>query len=90
MASPIISASQFQTEIADLGINHALILHPTADIVWQAGDADINCNWLGGHASVLAMDWYGNQTLHRTPLTNITLNGTAVASVQNVDNFSFA
>ena len=51
---------------------------------------DFSCNWLGGHASVLAMDWYGNETLHNTPMTNITINGTAVAAVQNVDNFSFA
>ena len=49
-----------------------------------------SCNWLGGHASVLAMDWYGNKTLHATPFANITINGTAVAAVQNVDNFSFA
>ena len=50
-----------------------------------------SCNWLGGHASVLAMDWYGNQTLHNTPFTNITIHGgDPVAAVQNVDNFSFA
>jgi hypothetical protein len=36
------------------------------------------------------MDWYGNQTLHDTPMTNMTVNGAAVAAVQNVDNFSFA
>ncbi|KAG2345234.1 alpha/beta-hydrolase [Suillus weaverae] len=58
-------------------------------LIW-AGDADINCNWLGGHASVLAMDWYGSETLHNTPFTNMTINGTPVAAVQNVDNFSFA
>ncbi|ETW75053.1 serine carboxypeptidase S10 [Heterobasidion irregulare TC 32-1] len=58
-------------------------------LIW-AGDADINCNWLGGHASVLAMDWYGNETLHATLFANITIGGTAVAAVQNVDNFSFA
>ncbi|TBU21286.1 alpha/beta-hydrolase [Dichomitus squalens] len=58
-------------------------------LIW-AGDADINCNWLGGHASVLAMDWYGNQTLHKTPFTNMTIGGKAVAAIQNVDNFSFA
>jgi len=58
-------------------------------LIW-AGDADINCNWLGGHASVLAMDWYGNATLHRTPFFNMTIKGQAVAAVQNVDNFSFA
>jgi hypothetical protein len=49
-----------------------------------------SCNWLGGHASVLAMNWYGNETLHNTPMTNITIDGVAVAAVQNVDNFSFA
>lgn len=49
-----------------------------------------SCNWLGGHASVLAMDWYGNETLHRTPFFNMTIKGESVAAVQNVDNFSFA
>lgn len=39
---------------------------------------------------MLAMDWYGNRTLHETPLTNITVNGKAVAAVQNVGNFTFA
>ncbi|KAG2123140.1 Alpha/Beta hydrolase protein [Suillus cothurnatus] len=58
-------------------------------LIW-AGDADIICNWLGGHASVLAMDWYGNETLHNTPFTNMTINGKPIAAVQNVDNFSFA
>ncbi|KAM5546227.1 hypothetical protein V8D89_000353 [Ganoderma adspersum] len=58
-------------------------------LIW-AGDADINCNWLGGHASVLAMDWYGNETLHNTPFTNMTIHGKPVAAIQNVDNFSFA
>ncbi|KAI0356751.1 alpha/beta-hydrolase [Trametes cingulata] len=58
-------------------------------LIW-AGDADINCNWLGGHASVLAMDWYGNETLHNTPFRNMTIHGKPVAAVQNVDNFSFA
>ncbi|EGO01131.1 hypothetical protein SERLA73DRAFT_179195 [Serpula lacrymans var. lacrymans S7.3] len=58
-------------------------------LIW-AGDADINCNWLGGHASVLAMDWYGNETLHNTPFTNMTLDGKPIAAVQNVDNFTFA
>ncbi|KAG2076268.1 alpha/beta-hydrolase [Suillus decipiens] len=58
-------------------------------LIW-AGDADIICNWLGGHASVLAMDWYGNETLHNTPFANMTINGAAIAAVQNVDNFTFA
>ncbi|KAF7986017.1 hypothetical protein HWV62_41356 [Athelia sp. TMB] len=51
---------------------------------------DHSCNWLGGHASVLAMNWYGNKTLHNTPFKNITVGGKTVAAVQNVDNFSFA
>ena len=36
------------------------------------------------------MDWYGNETLHNTPFTNMTINGKAVAAIQNVDNFTFA
>ncbi|KAI0921069.1 hypothetical protein AcW2_006159 [Taiwanofungus camphoratus] len=58
-------------------------------LIW-AGDADINCNWLGGHASVLAMDWYSNETLHNTPFINMTIGGRPVAAVQNVGNFTFA
>ncbi|KAG0696239.1 Alpha/Beta hydrolase protein [Suillus ampliporus] len=58
-------------------------------LIW-AGETDIICNWLGVHAAVLAMDWYGNETLHNTPFTNMTIDGTPVAAVQNVDNFSFA
>ncbi|KAF8965392.1 alpha/beta-hydrolase [Flammula alnicola] len=58
-------------------------------LIW-AGDADINCNWLGGHASVLAMDWFGKERLAKTPFTNMTIDGEAVAAIQNVDNFSFA
>ncbi|KAI0073543.1 alpha/beta-hydrolase [Panus rudis PR-1116 ss-1] len=67
----------------------ALVNSGLKTLIW-AGDADINCNWLGGHASVLAMDWFGNETLHKTPLTNITLHGKPVAAVQNVANFTFA
>ncbi|KAG2160073.1 uncharacterized protein EDB93DRAFT_37693 [Suillus bovinus] len=33
------------------------------------------------------MDWYGNMTLHNTPFTNMTIDGTPVTAVQNVDNF---
>ena len=39
---------------------------------------------------MLAMDWYGNETLHNTPFTNMTIHGKPVAAIQNVDNFSFA
>ncbi|KAJ7291483.1 alpha/beta-hydrolase [Mycena rebaudengoi] len=58
-------------------------------LIW-AGDADINCNWLGVHASVSAMDWYGKERLAATPFTDMIIDGTAVAAIQNVDNFSFA
>lgn len=49
-----------------------------------------SCNWLGGHASVLTMRWYGDMALLQTPLTNITLHGKPIAAVQNVYNFTFA
>ena len=67
----------------------ALVNSGLPTLIW-AGDADINCNWLGGHASVLAMDWSGKEELNATPFTNMTINGTAVAAIQNVRNFSFA
>ncbi|KAG6326546.1 hypothetical protein ID866_12543 [Astraeus odoratus] len=59
-------------------------------ILMWAGDTDIICNWIGIYAAILSMDWYGKETLNNTPLTNITLDGTPIASVVNVDNFSFA
>ncbi|KZS95849.1 alpha/beta-hydrolase [Sistotremastrum niveocremeum HHB9708] len=67
----------------------ALVNSGLKTLLW-AGDADINCNWLGGHASALAMDWFGKNQLAATPFKNMTVNGKAVAAIQNVDNFSFA
>ncbi|KAI0073558.1 alpha/beta-hydrolase [Panus rudis PR-1116 ss-1] len=67
----------------------ALVNSKLKVLLW-AGDADINCNWLGCHAVALNMDWFGNETLHRTPFTNMTIRGQPVAAIQNVDNFSFA
>lgn len=59
------------------------------EIVDLGRDADIICNWLGAHASVPAMDWYGHDRLVKTPFTIMTMNGKAVAEMLNVD-FSFA
>ncbi|KAF9564252.1 alpha/beta-hydrolase [Agrocybe pediades] len=67
----------------------ALVDSGLKTLLW-AGDADINCNWLGGHASALAMNWTGAAELAQTPFTNMTINGSAVAAIQNVLNFSFA
>ncbi|KAF4610985.1 hypothetical protein D9613_006719 [Agrocybe pediades] len=67
----------------------ALVDSGLRTLLW-AGDADINCNWLGGHASALAMDWHGAKKLANKPFTNMTINGVPVAAIQNVDNFSFA
>ncbi|KAJ6552198.1 alpha/beta-hydrolase [Mycena vulgaris] len=75
-----------RTWLPELG---ALVNSTLKVLIW-AGDADINCNWLGGHESVLAMDWYGKARLAATPFTNMTINGSAVAAIKNVDNFSFA
>jgi hypothetical protein len=36
------------------------------------------------------MNWYGSTRLNDTSFTDITLNGKAIAAVQNVDNFTFA
>ncbi|KIO11385.1 hypothetical protein M404DRAFT_843058 [Pisolithus tinctorius Marx 270] len=36
------------------------------------------------------MGWYGKEELNNILLTNITLNETPIASVANVDNFTFA
>lgn len=50
----------------------------------------LRANWIGVHEAALAMRWYGKDALANTPFTNVTLGGQDVASVKNVDNFSFA
>ncbi|KAL0064076.1 hypothetical protein AAF712_008935 [Marasmius tenuissimus] len=67
----------------------ALVDEKMKILIW-AGDADINCNWLGGHASVLAMDWYGKEEFAEIPFTNMTIDAKPIAAIQNLDNFSFA
>ncbi|KAJ7178167.1 alpha/beta-hydrolase [Mycena filopes] len=66
------------------------LANSTLKILIWAGDADINCNWIGGHESVLAMDWYGKERFADAVFTNMTINGAAVAAIKNIDNFSFA
>ncbi|KAF9262605.1 alpha/beta-hydrolase [Marasmius fiardii PR-910] len=67
----------------------ALVNEKMKILIW-AGDADINCNWVGGHTCVSTMDWYGKERFAKTPFTNMTINGKPVAAIQNLDNFSFA
>ncbi|KAF9446561.1 alpha/beta-hydrolase [Macrolepiota fuliginosa MF-IS2] len=57
-------------------------------LIW-AGDYDIKCNWLGVHDSMVAMSWYGNQTLKSTSYSTITIGNETVAEAKVVNNFSF-
>lgn len=59
-------------------------------IVEDAPISIYRANWLGLHQSMAEMSWYGNQTFNNTELTNMTINGDAVASFAVVDNFTFA
>ncbi|KAL0574094.1 hypothetical protein V5O48_007853 [Marasmius crinis-equi] len=76
-------ARTFLPHLGDLANDKMKIL------IW-AGDTDINCNWLGIHESMLAMDWYGKEEFAKLPFMNMTINGKLAATVQNLDNFSFA
>ncbi|KAG6899538.1 hypothetical protein C0993_009319 [Termitomyces sp. T159_Od127] len=58
-------------------------------LIW-AGDADIICNWVGVHEAILAMEWSGKAALNSAVFTNMTLDGSSVAAIKNVGNFSFA
>jgi hypothetical protein len=49
-----------------------------------------SCNWVGGWASILAMDWYGKQRLKDTPFATLDIDGKAAGQYVNIDNFSFA
>ncbi|CAK5278667.1 unnamed protein product [Mycena citricolor] len=66
------------------------LANSTMKILIWAGDADIICNWVGNHDAVLAMNWYGKAKFAAQTFTNMTLNGTPIAAIKNVDNFSFA
>ncbi|KAF9043005.1 alpha/beta-hydrolase [Panaeolus papilionaceus] len=57
-------------------------------LLWH-GDADINCNWLGGHASALALEWHGASKLSKLDFKNLTVAGEVVAAVKEVDEFAF-
>ena len=48
-----------------------------------------SCNWVGGWASVRAMDWYGKERLTDTQLATLEMHGRVVGQYVNVDNFSF-
>ena len=49
-----------------------------------------SCNWVGGWASIRAMDWYGKERLKDTPFATLEMDGKAVGQYVNIDNFSFA
>ncbi|KAG9000784.1 hypothetical protein FRB94_005164 [Tulasnella sp. JGI-2019a] len=57
----------------------------------QYGDANYICNWTGGLALSLNMNWYGRTGFGKAPFQDITIGRSGVvATVVNVDNFSFA
>ena len=49
-----------------------------------------SCNWLGGNATVHAMDWYGKKKFAALLPKVMTINNKAVGEVKNLDNFSWA
>jgi hypothetical protein len=50
----------------------------------------LSCNWLGGNATVHAMDWYGKKEFAATLPKVMTINDAAVGQVKSLDNFSWA
>jgi hypothetical protein len=49
-----------------------------------------SCNWLGGNATVHAMDWYGKNKFAALPPKVMTINNKPVGQVKNLDSFSWA
>ena len=49
-----------------------------------------SCNWLGGNATVHAMDWYGKKEFSAVLPKVITINDMAVGQVKSLDNFHWA
>ncbi|KAG8874818.1 hypothetical protein FRB97_005636 [Tulasnella sp. 331] len=60
-------------------------------LIWY-GDADYICNWSGGLALTLDMEWYGKARFGNAPFVDITISQNGIGRVgqgANVDNFSF-
>ena len=49
-----------------------------------------SCNWLGGNATVHAMDWYGKKKFAALQPKVMKINDQAIGEVTNLDNFSWA
>jgi len=50
----------------------------------------LSCNWLGGNATVHAMDWYGKKEFAALTPKVMTINDKTVGQVKNLDNFFWA
>ena len=50
----------------------------------------LSCNWLGGNATVHAMDWYGKKEFSAVLPKVLTINDTAIGQVKSLDNFHWA
>jgi len=50
----------------------------------------LSCNWLGGNATVHAMDWYGKGEFAALLPKVMKINDHAIGQVTNLDNFSWA
>ena len=50
----------------------------------------LSCNWLGGNATVHAMDWYGKEEFAALLPEVLMINDQTIGQVTNLDNFSWA
>ncbi|KAI9829941.1 MAG: hypothetical protein M1819_005913 [Sarea resinae] len=60
-------------------------------VLIYAGDADFICNWLGNQAWTEALEWPGQKSFNKAPLSNLKLtdNGKKIGEVKSSGNFTF-
>ena len=69
--------------------NLEYILDNGVQLVLYFGDADYVCNWMGGEAVSLAMNYNDQDNFRQALYDNFTVNGTSYGQVRQAGNFSF-
>lgn len=69
----------------------AFLLENNIKVHMMYGDRDFACNWIGGEAVSLAIDYTGTEKFHAAGYTDILINDTYVGGqVRQYGNFSFS
>lgn len=57
-------------------------------LMWH-GDADFDCNWVGGLSVANSLTWSGSAAFKNKPLVGYTVDGTQAGQFKTQGNFTF-